>query len=484
MADEGGAPAFHPNGHDAAHAHALDTAMDKAQPNGQVQEDELPTSPRRTTGTPNPFSRKNTSIDLDDYFAGPRDIAKHSKWPLFLQVHGSILPKMIIPLLGIACWATLITALSKFVDGVNLGVSSLLLTITGFVVSLGLSFRSSSAYERYGEGRRYWSTLVQTCQALGRVYWLHAVERPESAKQDLLGKLTAMNLLVAFTVALKHKLRFEPYTHYDDLADLVAHLDTFARLATEETEARGRRNGVFKAVGENLGLSFAQSNPRKLMKRAQSPLGNLPLEILCYLTAYTDELAVNGQLPVGMQVTAAYNGLAALNDVMIGTERVLNTPLPLAYAIAISQITWLYVFLLPFQLFDDLGWITIPATLAASYIILGIFFIGHEVENPFGNDVNDLPLELFCRQVVEDLETISARPKPRVASAGPGAGGEGGGVGDCVANRPENKVLFPYSESGYPTWERRPEAAVRAALRKRPYQDYAKNGTDLQHQEV
>ncbi|KAI0026222.1 UPF0187-domain-containing protein [Xylariomycetidae sp. FL0641] len=415
-------------------------------------------SPRRGTSTPNPFSRKNTGIDIDDYFSGPRDISKHSKWPLFLQLHGSILPKMIVPLLVVAAWATLITVVSEKVDRVNLGTSSILLTITGFVVGLGLSFRSSTAYERYAEGRRYWSQLILTCQALGRVYWLHTVERPESSKKDLLAKLTAMNLLVAFAASLKHKLRFEPFTHYEDLTDLMENLETFAKAATEETEIKAKKCGLFKAVGENLGLSFATSNPRKLMKRAETPLGNLPLEILCYLTAYTDEIATNQQLPVGMQVTAAYNGLQALNDVLVHTERILNTPLPVAYAIAISQITWLYVFLLPFQLILELGWVTIPATVAASYIILGIFFIGHEIENPFGVDVNDLPLELYCQQIVEDMETISARPKPRIA--------------DFVEN-PRNRVLFPYSSSSFHVWAQRPESAIRAALRKRPYQEYS-----------
>ncbi|KAH9884357.1 Bestrophin, RFP-TM, chloride channel-domain-containing protein [Xylariomycetidae sp. FL2044] len=413
-----------------------------------------PMSPRRNTTTPNPFSRKNTSVDLDDYFQGPRDIAKHSKWPLFLQLHGSILPKMIVPLLIVGAWASLITCISKLVPGVDLGIDSILLTITGFVVGLGLSFRSSTAYERYAEGRRYWGQLILTCQTMGRVFWLHARERPDNVKKDLLGKITAMNLLVAFATSLKHKLRFEPYTNYEDLSELIDHLDTFAKQATEETLNKPKGPGLFKVVGENLGLSFAQSNPRKAMKRAQSPLGNLPLEILCYLTAYVDELCLNDQLPIGMQVTAAYNGLGALNDTMVNVERVLNTPLPVAYAIAISQITWLYVFLLPFQLLSSLDWVTIPATLAASYIILGIFFIGHEIENPFGNDVNDLPLELFCQQIVLDLETITSRPKPRFE--------------DYVESA-RNKVMFPHSDSSYGVWKQRPEAAIRSALRKRPY---------------
>lgn len=118
---------------------------------------------------------------------------------------------------------------------------------------------------------------------------------------------TALNLLTAFAVALKHKLRFEPYTGYEDLTSLVGHLDTFAGHATNDTpeQAAPRRPGKVKATGEYLGISFATSNPRKAIKKATRPLGNLPLEILSYLASYLDELIENQQLTVPMQQTIA-----------------------------------------------------------------------------------------------------------------------------------------------------------------------------------
>lgn len=118
---------------------------------------------------------------------------------------------------------------------------------------------------------------------------------------------TALNLLTAYAVALKHKLRFEPYTHYEDLTSLVGHLDTFASHATKESPGATlvRRPNKFKAVGEYLGVSFATSNPRKAIKKATRPLGNLPLEIMGYLASFVDEVIENGQLTVPMQQTLA-----------------------------------------------------------------------------------------------------------------------------------------------------------------------------------
>ncbi|KAK5655689.1 hypothetical protein OQA88_5622 [Cercophora sp. LCS_1] len=411
-----------------------------------------PMSPR--INTPNPFSRKNTSLDLDDYFSGPRDLQKHSKWPIFLQMHGSILPKMIVPLLWVAAWATCFTLIHVKVHPI--GVANILLTVLGFVVALGLSFRSSTAYERYAEGRKYWAQLILTTQNLGRVYWVHCKEREgEQGKKDMLAKLSALNLLVAFAVSLKHKLRFEPYTCYEDISHLVAHLDTFARAATEAEPEKAhkvfRKPGFFKATGEYLGISFAESNPRKMVKKAGHPLGNLPLEILSYLAGLTDEFVANGQLSIAMHQTMAYNNIIALNDVLTGTDRVLNTPLPIAYAIAIAQITWVYILLLPFQLLAVFGnpYITIPATVAAAYIILGILFIGREIENPFGTDVNDLPLEGFCAQIASEMDIIASR-RPRKAV-------------EWVESM-ENRIFWPLSNSGWHVWMNRGEDKIHEAV--------------------
>ena len=59
----------------------------------------------------------------------------------------------------------------------------------------------------------------------------------------------------------------------------------------------------------------------------------------------------------------AVNCLTTLNEVVTGAERVLDTPMPAAYAISIAQITWIYVLVLPFQLFDTLSWVTIPGSI-------------------------------------------------------------------------------------------------------------------------
>lgn len=252
--------------------------------------------------------RHKSSIRVEDSLTQPRDTEKHSKWPFFMRMHGSITPRMIVPLVFIGIWATIITCISKFVY--PLVVSDLLLTVLGFVVGLGISFRTSSAYERYVDGRKYWGQLSQSSRDLARHLWIHVEERHDKDEQlgkaDLLGKVTALNLVVAFAVALKHRLRYEPFAQYEDLEQLVSHLSTFANDAYDPNAAIPKRKSFWKESGEYLGLTFAESNPRKLLKRSPNKnFGNLPLEILTYLSAYTESVVRSGQLPNSVQFAMA-----------------------------------------------------------------------------------------------------------------------------------------------------------------------------------
>lgn len=114
-----------------------------------------------------------------------------------------------------------------------------------------------------------------------------------------------MNLILAFAVALKHKLRFEPDIGYEDLAGLVGHLDTFAKDAHDRARLQPPKKSSWKAMGEYLGVSFAESNPRKLVKRSKKPLGHLPLEILNHLSAYVDRCIANGTMSVSLHQSQA-----------------------------------------------------------------------------------------------------------------------------------------------------------------------------------
>ena len=95
---------------------------------------------------------------------------------------------------------------------------------------------------------------------------------------------------------------------------------------------------------------------------------------------------------------------------MGGCERILKTPMPLAYAIHLKQLLLIYCLLLPFQMVDKLGFWTGAIVALISFTLFGIEEIGLEIENPFGYDANDLPLDAICNTMkrnIEDLITLT-----------------------------------------------------------------------------
>ncbi|KAF8422460.1 Bestrophin, RFP-TM, chloride channel-domain-containing protein [Tirmania nivea] len=402
--------------------------------------------------------RVRTGVDFDDYFSGPCDPTRHSKLPWFLRLHGSILPKLIIPLLFIGGWATAVTVISNYVA--DLSVDSVLLTVLGFVVGLALSFRSSTAYERYTEGRKFWTQMILHSRNLARIIWIHADEREgQVGKEDALKKLSAINLIIAFAQSVKHKIRHEPEYDYVDLKPLINHLSTYSKQAHEGDVPAALYNDTMKkgfdTWCEYLGLPIFTSNPRKMLKqyaKAGIHHGNLPLEIMNYLSAYIGSLMNSGQMTVPVLHTQVFNSMALMLDSYSGCERILQTPLPVGYNIAISQITWLYTIVLPFQLYPKLGWITIPGTMVAAYIILGIAAIGREIENPFGHDVNDLDMDGYVSQLANDLIIMTSSAPPDMEE---------------VLESSKNLPLWPYSLAGYPAWKGRDISEIRQSAHRR-----------------
>ncbi|KAG8741901.1 hypothetical protein FRC12_015519 [Ceratobasidium sp. 428] len=74
---------------------------------------------------------------------------------------------------------------------------------------------------------------------------------------------------------------------------------------------------------------------------------------------------------------------------------------------------WLYLLFLPFQIYDSLKWVTIPATLFAAFLYLGFLEIGAEIENPFMYDENDLDIDSYCLSIAREIAEITAHnPAP------------------------------------------------------------------------
>ncbi len=64
---------------------------------------------------------------------------------------------------------------------------------------------------------------------------------------------------------------------------------------------------------------------------------------------------------------------------------------------------YLYCFPLPFGLVDSIGFMAPFVVAIVAYTFFGLDALGDEIEEPFGLDPNDLPLDAICRAIEIDL---------------------------------------------------------------------------------
>ena len=279
-----------------------------------------------------------------------------------LQFKGSVIPAIYNRVL----WCGLFGVFISLLDYFNLPVSYPIFesVIPSIVLGLLLVFRTNTAYERFWEGRKSWGSLVNNVRNLARQIWVVIAEQTE---EDRTEKIWALRLLVAFTVATKLHLRGESVN--SELQELMS------------------PNRFFQLKSMN----------------------NPPLEVAFWIGDYLQQ-QYNRDRTSDYQLVAMQNLLNNLVDNLGVCERILKTPMPIAYTIHLKQLLLIYCLLLPFQMVDKLGFWTGAIVALISFTLFGIEEIGLEIENPFGYDANDLPLDAICNTMkrnIEDLITLT-----------------------------------------------------------------------------
>jgi putative membrane protein len=92
----------------------------------------------------------------------------------------------------------------------------------------------------------------------------------------------------------------------------------------------------------------------------------------------------------------------------LASDRILAAPMPHAYSIHLRHLLILDCFALPFQIVKDLHWWTVPVSGVVAFALFGIEAIGLEIENPFGHDANNIPLDKLCHKLYKDIEELIA----------------------------------------------------------------------------
>jgi putative membrane protein len=289
---------------------------------------------------------------------------------LLFDARGSTLPRIGGRLFAVFLVSCAVTLESYLTGGVEHDLTIVPFTLISLALGVFLGFRNNTSYDRYWEGRKLWGRLVNDARSFARLT-LSMLTPDANPHLEPAQRITSVQLaelkrtLVYRTIAYVHSMRMQLRNELDDLTQLAGFLSEheLAALTTQR---------------------------------------NIPLAILQTLSQYVAEARRLGALHA-RDTHLFENMLTDLCDVQGGCERIKNTPIPWSYTVLMHSIVAVYCFALPFGLITTTQLATPLVVVLIAYAFLGLDAVGDELEEPFGNDYNDLPLTTLSRMVEVNL---------------------------------------------------------------------------------
>lgn len=237
------------------------------------------------------------------------------------------------------------------------------LSTMGILLSLLILFRTNTAYDRFYEGRRTWGTLINTTRNLA-VYYKAILGDRYPADQLFFAKVISN-----FPFALKNHLRES--RNFNDLDETIP--------------------GTLEALNR---------------------FDNVPNGVVSQLRNRTEQLYREGAI-TDAQLMNLNDMLVILLDVSGICERIKSTPIPFSYNLFIKIFIAFYIIVMPFSVIEEYGYLTIPAVMLVSYILVGLELIGEEIEEPFGLERNNLPLTQLSQTIRVGVHEIFGYNLPK-----------------------------------------------------------------------
>ncbi|KAG8977873.1 hypothetical protein FRC05_000401 [Tulasnella sp. 425] len=393
-----------------------------------------------------------------------RKLRKYSWLPDVLRIEGSIIRRIVGPVLTVTLFAGCVAVSSEIYD-YHLNLSNNVVPLLSVVVGLILVFRNSTSYDRYYEARKDFAALTSIVRNLSRLIWVQVTIPTENKDGDkppptsfstflragspslksspmaktnnelTVAQLTAMKiraikLLLSFVYTVMHHLRNEPGTDYEDYVGVlpegfkynVSELGKntlLHRYATYAAIDRGHLGSDPKtkakgSSGHNEGgHATVKGNSTTVEFHARSTPDSLPLPLIIAhdLQRIIYSFKRKGLLdPLGPAGFNAMNQLVcSMVEQLTAMERIATTPIPISYGIHLKQCVTLYLFSLPFTLIHDMHWKTVPLVTLVAFTLMGIEGIANEIEMPFGKKSADLPLHQYCDALREEIEYMIER---------------------------------------------------------------------------
>ncbi|AEV96738.1 hypothetical protein A4D02_29305 [Niastella koreensis] len=256
------------------------------------------------------------------------------------------------------CWVILLLELHIFKLGESSHVKQItsMHTLLSFVISMLLVFRTNTAYDRWWEGRKMWGSLVNNSRNLA-IKINSMLKGEEMAHRSFFRKAIPL-----YASVLAHHLHAES-----------------TRLALDETE-----HPELKTIDTSR---------------------HIPNQVASLIFQRVNLLYEEGKIK-GDQLIVLNNELQSFTDICGACERIKNTPIPFSYSVFIKKFIFFYVMTLPFSFAISLGYLAIPVVGFIFYVLASLELIAEEIEDPFGGDENDLPMNKMASNIKKHVAEI------------------------------------------------------------------------------
>eukprot|EP00928_Gymnodinium_smaydae_P087058 TRINITY_DN71400_c0_g1_i1.p1 TRINITY_DN71400_c0_g1~~TRINITY_DN71400_c0_g1_i1.p1 ORF type:complete len:680 (-),score=82.54 TRINITY_DN71400_c0_g1_i1:56-2095(-) len=281
-------------------------------------------------------------------------------WFIF-QVHGSVFPKAMLWALPDACACIGLNFLWEYLGwrpDIGGSIFTALWGSSTFVIGFLIVFRSQIAYSRYWEG----STLLQNVRGA----WLNAVSNLLafcSRKPEKSAEVHSFENLLARMMSMMHCAALRTVSECSEEFELLnmegVEIRSIEYLAEADDKCEVILHWIQKLIVTNLDAGVIEIAP-PIVSRVFQELSN------------------------------------GIIDVQ-GTKKIAEVPFPFPYAQSISILLIIHFLATPVMTSVLMTEPTAAffTTLASSFCLWAVNYIAAEIENPFGDDPNDLPLKEY-----------------------------------------------------------------------------------------
>ena len=286
-------------------------------------------------------------------------IRNKTPFSLLFSWHGTILPRVLMPILFLSAASVLLGMVAHY-KWFDIPTPPLVgFTVFGVILSISLGFRNNASYERWWEGRKLWGVLIAAQRHLVR----------ESGVLDDDTRSRLLRRVILFARLLRDRLRQETAAHED-----------LSQYGTLDAQSLIRHINPPQFVLETM--------QRDLIRALRE--GQIDSIVYTSLSAH----------------------LAELGNVQAGCDRIAGTPLPFSYSVLLHRAIYGFCFMLPFGIENILGVWTPVMVAWLAYLFLGLDALGGELEEPFGTQANDLPLDAIVLLVEREILAALGQPMP------------------------------------------------------------------------